>query len=265
MGVTLVHTKNDGEISLPCPVCTTPLKPAELAGRRMSVCDSCRGRLINAAVAKSLVGKEFVRVAFVDSGIQSNGRLCPSCSKPMVISTLRTSLTEVELDICKSCQVLWFDQGELSENSSEPIQMTDLSIATRNKMSQYNVYAATNLLLNKPQQIGAFSRARTFIRKMALGLFGIFIVGQWIKDGHFFPKLIVFTNPIIYLSLLIIWTAPYMGNYVGYGLRSRLGLVVGIWKSDPMAFVNRSTPPVILELFGIVAMTIGVFFSLKGS
>jgi Zn-finger nucleic acid-binding protein len=42
----------------------------------------------------------------------SRGQDCPSCKKPMITFAHQFNDNKTELDICKSCAIIWFDQGE---------------------------------------------------------------------------------------------------------------------------------------------------------
>jgi Zn-finger nucleic acid-binding protein len=55
-------------------------------------------------------------------------RHCPSCSKPLTEFVARHEKQSLRLDLCRSCQLMWFDRGELevfpkSQKKEQPSQI----------------------------------------------------------------------------------------------------------------------------------------------
>ena len=97
-----------------CPDCRTTLQERKLDPGAAWICKRCKGLSLNLAVLRTQVRAEVARaiwIAAVKEGTPS-ARRCPSCSQCFEAIRVGTSPT-VEIDVCKFCQLLWFDLHEL--------------------------------------------------------------------------------------------------------------------------------------------------------
>jgi Zn-finger nucleic acid-binding protein len=104
-----------------CPTCTAALTPVNENSRGMHwVCPQQHGRALNVPVVRAEVGggwiKEFwPRVMATESG----GRICPQCRRGLRALTAAEGL--LHLDACPTCQLIWFDEDELSQLPTAPV------------------------------------------------------------------------------------------------------------------------------------------------
>ena len=90
-------------MDLTCSVCNTPLLETRSSRAVTWTCPSCRGRAIGVSLLRRATeGRWAVEVWQHARGVSTRSdRLCPSCRKAMV--------TVVDLEVCKACQLVWFD------------------------------------------------------------------------------------------------------------------------------------------------------------
>lgn len=98
-----------------CPNCQNPLTQAQSKVGIYWACSNCGGRAANLAVLRKAAAPDFVnRIwALAREGKGIEGRHCPTCNLPMMEVTLPASPNALKLDVCKRCEVVWFDSGEL--------------------------------------------------------------------------------------------------------------------------------------------------------
>jgi len=99
-----------------CPRCHGPLVHTRSGELRWWECRQGHGRTFNLTVLRKRAGKEHFRKFW---GILRHrspaGSLgCPSCRQAMEVSQHPTGTGTVELDHCRACQLLWFDDGEVT-------------------------------------------------------------------------------------------------------------------------------------------------------
>jgi len=98
-----------------CPKCKTSLSPTRIAGGLIWKCEACSGAAANMAVLrkhlKSEAVKELWRTAVVESTPSDRG--CPSCGHALREFEASRDSRLISLDLCKTCQLLWFDGDEL--------------------------------------------------------------------------------------------------------------------------------------------------------
>ncbi len=111
--------------TLPCPRCGTDLVAVESGGAATWACASCRGRAVGVAVLRRFAPKERVDALWNDVAriATGTGGRCPSCRRPMRVATERLDGKPLTLDVCRTCQFVWFDADELaafSPGGTEP-------------------------------------------------------------------------------------------------------------------------------------------------
>jgi len=99
-----------------CPACNTPLKAQKPDGVRLWKCASCGGFAISVpTVRKGLAPGTFKKIwQKISSGETTPGRPCPGCRKPLNVVEADAQDGAVMIDVCRSCQLLWFDNEEFS-------------------------------------------------------------------------------------------------------------------------------------------------------
>lgn len=85
----------------------------------MWVCAGCGGRAMPVAVLKHTAQREQVsriwNAVHDDSAVTvsaTGARGCPFCGRAMRVAYADDDPTGMQLDVCKLCQILWFDPGE---------------------------------------------------------------------------------------------------------------------------------------------------------
>jgi|GEM_PF-3102469 membrane associated rhomboid family serine protease/Zn-finger nucleic acid-binding protein/uncharacterized C2H2 Zn-finger protein len=124
---------------LRCPRCDNYLTRQKAPSGFRYVCDKCHGLAINIPVLQhERVTDEFIKnlwKATRKEGV-SRERRCPHCSKLMAEIKAPTQSGEVTLDLCQSCQTIWFDTDELGKlpRKPPPVPEKPLPEETRNAM-----------------------------------------------------------------------------------------------------------------------------------
>ena len=97
-----------------CLVCRTALYADQTPDGALWRCAQCDGVAANLAVLSKYLEPETVPTFWQKLNSSHPGlRSCPSCRNPLRI--FRVSLDEqcITLDSCHTCQLVWFDAGEL--------------------------------------------------------------------------------------------------------------------------------------------------------
>ena len=101
--------------SMQCPRCGKPLTLEKDPHGGMWRCAVCSGVAANLTVLRRHLAEDVVRDFWrkaVDASAPS-GNKCPSCSRPFREFVARHENRSLRLDLCRQCQLMWFDRGEL--------------------------------------------------------------------------------------------------------------------------------------------------------
>lgn len=97
-----------------CPTCKVKLeKSNESAGVYWS-CLKCQGRSSTISVLRKLVPKKIVNSLWLSANQAKYPRIrsCACCQQPMTEVPIKSANSSVHLDVCRSCQCVWFDAQE---------------------------------------------------------------------------------------------------------------------------------------------------------
>lgn len=108
-----------GMTSLRCPRCRTALASTTTDGARFERCSNCKGLAVAVGVLRRFAPSDRVRAIWVNLPASRPGADCPSCSRMMAETKVAAGDDHVELDVCKACQLLWFDADELARFSPQ--------------------------------------------------------------------------------------------------------------------------------------------------
>ena len=99
-----------------CPTCNVSLEAQKLEDVRLWKCVSCRGLAISLpTVRKGLATATFKNIwRKLSSGQTETGRPCPGCKNPLSVVEAVGQEGVIKIDVCRSCQLLWFDDEEFS-------------------------------------------------------------------------------------------------------------------------------------------------------
>jgi membrane associated rhomboid family serine protease len=100
-----------------CPECRVPLGEARVFGELRYGCPNCKGLAVPLAslarVADPRVN-DLVRDALAHAP-QPSDRTCPKCPRVLARVELILSGLVVVVDACRTCELVWFDAGELDQ------------------------------------------------------------------------------------------------------------------------------------------------------
>ncbi len=98
-----------------CPRCGKPLNLEKHLHGGLWRCPQCSGVAANLTVLRRQLDEEVVRDFWrkaIDASAASTNK-CPSCSRPLREFVARHEDQSLRLDLCRQCQMMWFDPGEL--------------------------------------------------------------------------------------------------------------------------------------------------------
>ncbi len=101
-----------------CPICRSELVREFYGGKIVFRCPGCDGRMMTVSGFRSLCrSRNFVNMLWQTAryGDSDPGPVCASCGKAMRKVALPLAGAALELDICCSCRLVWFDPGELKQ------------------------------------------------------------------------------------------------------------------------------------------------------
>lgn len=143
---------------LKCPNCQSDLQKIKGKGCVFWACPSCHGRSVTIPLLRRFVARRVVNQLWLKakSGDSLRNRQCPDCQKYMAEVSVDTGSSTEAIDVCTSCQFVWFDpneyermpatekkvpvQKELSQEAKERlamIQMKEISEKAREEDSDY--------------------------------------------------------------------------------------------------------------------------------
>ena len=101
--------------NLICPKCKTLLSPAPSAKGMLWRCEACSGVAANVAVLRRYLKDDIVKGLWLKAITEStpSDRKCPCCLQMLKEFAAGTDNRRVRLDLCKNCQLMWFDKNEL--------------------------------------------------------------------------------------------------------------------------------------------------------
>lgn len=122
-----------------CPRCDNYLTQQKTLSGFHYICEKCGGLAVNFPVLlHEHVTDEFIKELWKATRKEGVGRerKCPHCSKLMAEIKAPTPSGEVTLDLCQSCETIWFDTDELDKlpRKPPPVPEKPLPEETRNAM-----------------------------------------------------------------------------------------------------------------------------------
>ena len=100
-----------------CPSCNVLLQAQTLEGVRLWKCASCRGFAISLPIVRKGLNTETFKKIWqkLSAGEIETGRPCPGCKNPLSVVEADGQAGAIMIDVCRSCQILWFDDKEFSD------------------------------------------------------------------------------------------------------------------------------------------------------
>ena len=104
-----------------CPLCNIPLNPIDYEDMRVFQCFKCRGHLMSLARLDGIKRANRKKTealkaeASDDLTRDTDVRIaCPRCHAWMTKEALDLPALDLHADVCKPCQLVWLDGGELA-------------------------------------------------------------------------------------------------------------------------------------------------------
>ena len=105
-----------------CPNCSGRLNRSQNELGIFWVCPACSGRAVGLAVLRKAIAPKFINQLWAavrdERGFPS--RPCPACTQRMVEVTIAPDAVPFKLDVCKPCEFVWFDPGEMEAAPPKP-------------------------------------------------------------------------------------------------------------------------------------------------
>ncbi len=107
---------------LVCPECRKRLVRTKAPNGIFFECPRCQGRAVSLAVVRRVVETKYTNRLWrrVIHGESRKGVNCPACERPMDEVAIPFDGHAINLDICRSCQFLWFDPHEFEQLPEKP-------------------------------------------------------------------------------------------------------------------------------------------------
>lgn len=128
-----------------CPRCGKPLSLEKHPHGGLWRCVQCSGVAVNLAVLRRHLEEQVARDFWLRAGKASvpSQKRCPSCSKPLREFVAVHEKQSLLLDLCRPCQLMWFDPGEL-ETLPESKPAAPSAIDQQIALSKIQAEVATN-------------------------------------------------------------------------------------------------------------------------
>ena len=120
-----------------CPQCNKPLRLEKHHRGGLWRCPQCAGVAANLAVLRRHLEEDIVNDFWRRSLRASvpTAKNCPSCSHPLREFVAGHEGQWLRLDVCRRCQLIWFDAGELGtfrkSKKQEPSQVDQRVVLAR--------------------------------------------------------------------------------------------------------------------------------------
>ena len=107
-----------------CPRCRTRLSQVKTKQGILFHCPRCNGRAAGLALLRRVGSQEAVRRLWMAArnSTRTPGAPCPICTKRMaeVPLAVRAGMPPMQLDVCPTCQFVWFDPREFEQFPAAP-------------------------------------------------------------------------------------------------------------------------------------------------
>ena len=149
-----------------CPNCQKKVSFIKTNFGPLLMCDSCYGHYYSERKLEGLLGSKQWQSILNTSKIikREKNIICLNCNKDMMTIKLSQEYDSIEIDICKACNLLWFDKDEI-----ESFQVNNTISAVINE--NINVLLSTAKLdyLYKQSQIQSKANANAFNFSVSIG------------------------------------------------------------------------------------------------
>lgn len=129
-----------------CPRCRTALRMDRKPDGAFWNCPHCTGSALNLAVLRRCLPPAQVKTFWRRLQTAAHASApCPSCARPLREFTLPVEAQTLTLDICKTCQIVWFDKGEFEALPERIVTAEVYSPEVDQKLAQLKVQYQSDL------------------------------------------------------------------------------------------------------------------------
>ena len=158
-----------------CPDCKINLKPVRIPEGALWQCDNCFGISANFAVLRKYLKEDTVTDFWRKSKffIQISRRKCPSCTQHLKEFSSPIDGHTVKLDICRTCQSIWFDYGELKSFPKKQIEEYELPPELKKQFAVYKIKSENQLnekIEHDTQNLDKWTRISILVLKILVRL-----------------------------------------------------------------------------------------------
>lgn len=106
-----------------CPKCRKSLKNIKHRDGQFWSCPECHGRMATVSMLRKHISGGFMNRLWQKTlkSKTEGGRGCPSCMGRMREVEIQTPMSLLALDVCRSCQFVWFDAAEYGMTPNIPL------------------------------------------------------------------------------------------------------------------------------------------------
>ncbi len=109
-----------------CPECRIDLQIERSLSGALWQCPECQGVAANLAVLRKLLEQDVVLDFWKKARTSKpSDRPCPSCCQPLHGFSYPLDQNAITLDICKRCQIIWFDKRKLEAFPVRPLPVDE--------------------------------------------------------------------------------------------------------------------------------------------
>lgn len=136
-----------------CPNCESKLKKIAAEAGIFWSCPVCNGRAVNLPVLQKVIPDRIVHKLWLEARSNDDGgdKPCPACGRKMKIVPLQGADSRLYLDVCITCQFIWFDPKEFEK---VPPAHTSRSLTERkpSPVSQMTMARAELMLIRQEHE-----------------------------------------------------------------------------------------------------------------
>lgn len=100
-------------VGIKCPHCGTMQLPPGRETLDSWNCGHCFSGFVTIPMLANLVPRDLIEKLYRFRPNATQGRPCPLCSAPMQIAEVKEHGSQVALDVCRKCDLLWYDAGRI--------------------------------------------------------------------------------------------------------------------------------------------------------
>ncbi|GBF52108.1 transcription factor zinc-finger [Leptospira ryugenii] len=135
-----------------CSTCKTKLHNLKTEFGYFWICQDCYGHFFSEKnILKYIPKIEWDKIKSKSKKIKKQRVInCPSCKNQMQILILPESKNNLEIDLCQTCQIIWFDKDEIEDLELKQIVSENLNKLGKNA---YDLSEKKNVVISEEAKI----------------------------------------------------------------------------------------------------------------